>query len=162
MLAIAHWLEHTSVSQEIQKALWLIPLLQTIHIIAIAMALSSVLMIELRILGFGKSLTVTETAARYAPWLWTGLILLAVTGLALIIGEPRRALPNPAFQIKMLLLAVTLAVAAVFRVSLVRSTAFWEGQSLGRKLAGGFAVIVFFLWCAIAIAGRWIAYMHTA
>jgi hypothetical protein len=85
-----------------------------------------------------------------------------VTGLALIIGEPRRALPNPAFQIKMLLLAVTLAVAAVFRVSLVRSTAFWEGQSLGRKLAGGFAVIVFFLWCAIAIAGRWIAYMHTA
>jgi hypothetical protein len=142
MLAIAHWLEHTSVSQEIQKALWLIPLLQTIHIIAIAMALSSVLMIELRILGFGKS--------------------LAVTGLALIIGEPRRALPNPAFQIKMLLLAVTLAVAAVFRVSLVRSTAFWEGQSLGRKLAGGFAVIVFFLWCAIAIAGRWIAYMHTA
>ena len=44
MLAIAHWLEHTSVSQEIQKALWLIPLLQTIHIIAIAMALSSVLM----------------------------------------------------------------------------------------------------------------------
>ena len=29
MLALAQWLEHTSVSQEIQKALWLIPLLQT-------------------------------------------------------------------------------------------------------------------------------------
>jgi hypothetical protein len=38
MLALAQWLEHTSVSQEIQKALWLIPLLQTTHIIAIAMA----------------------------------------------------------------------------------------------------------------------------
>src|SRR5436190_599642 len=148
MLALAQWLEHTSVSQEIQKALWLIRLLQTTHIIAIAMALSSVLMIELRILGFGKSLTITQTSARYAPWLWTGLIVLALTGLALIIGEPRRALPNPAFQIKMLLLA--LAVAGIFQASLRRSTAFWEGRSLGRRLMGGFAVIVFFLWCAIA------------
>ena len=68
MLALAQWLEHTSVSQEIQKALWLIPLLQTTHIIAIAMALSSVLMIDLRILGFGKSLTMTQTSARHAPW----------------------------------------------------------------------------------------------
>jgi hypothetical protein len=161
MLALAQWLEHTSVSQEIQKALWLIRLLQTTHIIAIAMALSSVLMIELRILGFGKSLTITQTSARYAPWLWTGLIVLALTGLALIIGEPRRALPNPAFQIKMLLLAFTLAVAGIFQASLQRSTAFWEGRSLGRRLMGGFAVIVFFLWCAIAIAGRWIAYVHT-
>ncbi|SRR4051794_31461241 len=94
MLALAQWLEHTSVSQEIQKALWLIPLLQTTHIIAIATALSSVLMIELRILGFGRSLTMTQTSARYAPWLWTGLTLLAVTGLALIIGEPSTTLAD--------------------------------------------------------------------
>ncbi|MBW8840045.1 MAG: hypothetical protein JF602_09370, partial [Gemmatimonadetes bacterium] len=62
MLALAQWLEHTSVSQEIQKALWLIPLLQTAHIIAIAMVLPSILMIELRILGVGKSLSMTQTS----------------------------------------------------------------------------------------------------
>jgi len=160
MPALAQWLEHTSVSQEIQKALWLIPLLQTIHIIAIAMVLSSVLMIELRILGVGKSLSMTQTSARFAPWVWTGLVLLAATGLGLIVGEPKRALPNPAFQIKMLMLAVTLAVALAFQTSLRRNLAFWEGHSRGRKLTGGVAVIVFFLWCAIAVAGRWIAYVH--
>ena len=57
-------------------------------------------------------------------------------------------------------LAFTLAVAGFFQASLRRSTAFWERRSLGRRLTGGFAVIVFFLWCAIAIAGRWIAYVH--
>ena len=128
MLALAQWLEHTSVSQEIQKALWLIPLLQTAHIIAIAMVLPSILMIELRILGVGKSLSMTQTSARYAPWLWTGLVLLAATGLGLIVGEPKRALPNPAFQIKMLMLAVTLTVALAFQTSLRRNIAFWEGH----------------------------------
>jgi hypothetical protein len=86
--------------------------------------------------------------------------LLAATGLGLIVGEPKRALPNPAFQIKMLMLAVTLAVALAFQTSLRRNLAFWEGHSRGRKLTGGVAVIVFFLWCAIAVAGRWIAYVH--
>jgi hypothetical protein len=162
MLALAHWLESTALSQEIQKALWLIPLLQTIHIIAIAMVLSSVLMVALRILGVGTSVTMAQTSARYLPWLWTGLALLAVTGAALIIGEPKRALPNPAFQIKMLIVATVVAVVLGFRTSLRRNVAFWEGHSRSRRLTGAFAVIVFLLWCTIAVAGRWIAYMHNA
>lgn len=162
MLALAQWLESTVLSQEIQKALWLIPLLQTIHIIAIAMVLSSVLMVELRILGLGTSLTMTQTSARYVPWLWTGLSLLAVTGSALIIGEPKRALPNPAFQIKMLILATAVAPVLAFQTSLRRNIAFWEGHSPERRLTGGFAVVVFLLWCAVAVAGRWIAYLPSA
>jgi hypothetical protein len=162
MLALAHWLESTALSQAIQKALWLIPLLQTIHIIAIAMVLSSVLMVGLRILGVGTSVTMAQTCARYLPWLWTGLALLALTGVALIIGEPKRALPNPAFQIKMLILAIVVAVVLAFQTSLHRDSAFWEGHTPARKLAGTFAVVVFALWCAIAVAGRWIAYMHNA
>jgi hypothetical protein len=79
LLALAQLIETTSVSQEIRKALWLIPLLQTIHILAIAMVLSSVGMVELRILGIVKSLTMTQTAARFVPWLWAGLVVLALS-----------------------------------------------------------------------------------
>ena len=160
MLALAHWLESTALSQEIQKALWLIPLLQTIHIIAIAMVLTSVLMVGLRILGFGAAATMAQTSTRYLPWLWIGLALLALTGVALIIGEPKRALPNPAFQIKMLILAVVIAAALAFQISLRRNGAFWEKDSAARKLAGAGVVVAFALWCAIAVAGRWIAYLH--
>jgi hypothetical protein len=88
--------------------------------------------------------------------------LLAATGLGLIVGEPKRALPNPAFQIKMLMLAVTLDSGARVSNIAAKEPRFWEGHSRGRKLTGGFAVIVFFLWCAIAVAGRWIAYVHNS
>jgi hypothetical protein len=160
MLAFAQWLAATPVSQDIQRALWLIPLLQAIHILAIAMVLSSVAMVDLRILGLTGSQTMTETARRFVPWLWGSLIVLATTGTVLIIGEPKRALPNPAFQLKMLLLALAVATTIAFEVSLRQSRASWDNGSHRSKLMIVLAVLTFLLWCAIAVAGRWIAYQQ--
>jgi hypothetical protein len=42
----------------VQKTLWLIPLMQTIHIICVALVFSSAVMIEFRIPGYTKSGTV--------------------------------------------------------------------------------------------------------
>jgi hypothetical protein len=84
--------------------------------------------------------------------------LLAATGILLIIGEPKRSLPNPAFQLKMLMLALALAMALAFQASLRPDTRFWTRN--GRRLTPVLAVLVFLLWCAIAVAGRWIAYIR--
>ena len=65
MQALAQWLGSTQLSHGIQRAIWLIALLQAIHILAIAMVLSSVAMIELRILGVTRSQTMTDTARRF-------------------------------------------------------------------------------------------------
>ena len=161
MQALAQWLASTPASQSIRRALWLIPLLQSVHILAIAMVLSSVAMIDLRILGVGRSQTMVQTARRFVPWLWTGLVLLAATGLALIVGEPERSLPNAAFQLKMILLALAIALTLVFQLSLRRNTTFWEEKRPGRTVTVVLAIATFVLWCAIAVAGRWIAYMAT-
>src|SRR5215510_12093146 len=161
MEAFAQWLGATPVSVAIRRALWLIPLLQAGHILAIAAVLSSVAMIDLRLLGLaGRSQTLRATAQRFVPWIWTSLVVLAATGLVLVVGEPKRSLLNPAFQLKMLLLALAIAVTLAFQVSLRRNVAFWEDGSQRRKVTGMFAVLAFLLWCTIAVAGRWIAYLQ--
>ena len=162
MLDVAQWLAGTSVSRGVQQVLWLIPLLQAIHILAIAMVLSAVAMVELRILGLARSQTMVQTARRFVPWIWWGLIVLAATGIVLIVGEPKRALPNPAFQLKMLLLALAVAATWTFEVSLRRSAGFWEDAPHARRVTGAFAVFALLLWIAIAVAGRWIAYAQVA
>jgi hypothetical protein len=58
MTAFAQWLAGTSASMVVQKTLWLIPLMQTIHIICVALVFSSAVMIEFRIPGYTKSGTV--------------------------------------------------------------------------------------------------------
>jgi uncharacterized membrane protein len=163
MDAFAQWLAATPVSLGVRRALWLIPLLQAVHILAIAAVLSSAAMIDLRILGLaGRSQTLRATAQRFVPWIWTSLIVLAATGLVLVVGEPKRSLLNPAFQLKMLMLAVAVAGMLALQGWLRRNLARRDDNPHGSKMASAFVVLTFLLWCAIAFAGRWIAYIRVA
>jgi hypothetical protein len=155
MVAFVQWLQATPFSQSVRKVSWLIPLLQTIHILAIAMVLSSVIMIDLRIWGFSRSQTLVETARRFLPWIWTALILLTVSGIVLIIAAPRRTLLDPTFQVKMLLMVLAIAPTLAFQLALRRSSMLGEGD----KAAGVIGVAALMLWLAVTLAGRgrWIA-----
>jgi hypothetical protein len=88
---LAEWLQATPVSVTIQSVRWIIPLLQSIHILTIGVVFVSSLMIALRVLGRMRA---DEPFAvvwqRFAPWMWGGLVVMAVTGLTLVIGEPVR------------------------------------------------------------------------
>ena len=48
----AEWLSQTSLSLAIQTHEWMIPTVQSIHIVAIGVVLASVFMIDLRVLGW--------------------------------------------------------------------------------------------------------------
>jgi hypothetical protein len=156
----ALWLSVTPISLFIQNVLWIIPAVQCVHIVAIAVVLSSVAMIDLRIFGMaGRQTAMSETADRYAPWIWGGLTVLAVTGGVLITGEPVRSLTNPAFQLKMLMLLAAVIVTAVFQVTVRRHAGFWDRSTNSASAIRIAAILTLLLWFAIAVAGRWIAYM---
>lgn len=159
MIEFTQAISQTGLSQFIQQTLWVIPWLQVLHILAIAVVMSSIFMIDMRILNLtGTTQTMTQTAQRFTPWIWWGLLVLLVSGSLLIIGEPRRSLDNIAFWIKMSLLAVAVTSTLAFQFSLRNRVAFWEEDHEGRAFVRVLAVITFLIWCAIAIAGRWIAY----
>jgi hypothetical protein len=158
MEGFAQWLAATSASAMVQKTLWVIPLMQTIHIICVALVFSSVVMIEFRILGYTKSQTVAETAHRYVPWIFIGVIVMALTGSVLIIGEPTRSLPSFEFQTKMLFLAVALAFTIWFARSVSRHADAWADRSPAGTVNSMLAVVALASWCAVVIWGRWIAY----
>jgi hypothetical protein len=165
METIAIWLAGTTVSGVIQKTLWVIPVMQTIHILGVAMVFSSVVMIELRVLGITSSQTIEQTAHRFVPWIFGGVVVLALTGTVLIIGEPQRSLPSYEFQMKMFYLAVAIAFTIAFAQSVRQHALVWEtaGGTGGRKaaartLVNGLALVAFLAWAMVVVYGRWIAY----
>jgi hypothetical protein len=162
MLEFTQWLSTTSVSLAIQKAEWIIPVIQIIHILAIAMVLTAVAMITGQILGVvGRSQTMAQTGRRFMPWIWIGLIVLAPTGAVLIIAEPTRTLDfNPAFMSKMLLLTIAMAITGVFQWSLRRGKTFWESGLHKSAAMKAFAVLTIMVWIGVAVTGRWIAYLY--
>jgi hypothetical protein len=169
MEAIADWLAASAASGLIQRVFWIIPVTQTIHILCVAMVFSSVVMIELRLLGVAKSQTIEEIAHRYVPWIFAGVTVLAITGAILIIGEPKRSLPSYEFQMKMMYLAFALAFTIAFTHSVHQHAAVWQAAGTGgaqggtrpanaRTLVNALALAALLSWSMVVVYGRWIAY----
>jgi uncharacterized membrane protein len=154
------WLADTPLSDAIQRVPWIIPLVQTIHILSIAIVLSSVAMLDLRLMGLaGKRVTITGMAERFLPWIWGAVCVLALTGSILIIGEPGRSLPNAMFQTKMALLIAAIAVTIGFQHTIRRNAGFWDLSPARRRGARLTATVSLALWLGIAVCGRLIAYV---
>src|SRR3981189_2592131 len=114
--AICVWIDQTPLSQWMQVTNWVVPTVQTVHILAIAVVASSALMIDLRLIGvFWADRPLKDVSARFLPLVWWPLLVLLATGAIMIIGEPARSLKNPAFQLKMALLVTLLIVTAASR-----------------------------------------------
>jgi len=154
VVEFAQWLQVTPFSVALQTRTWLIALLQAVHILMIGVVLVSLLMICLRVLDrVHREESFAVVWARFAPWMWTGLAVMAATGVLLIIGEPVRQATATSFWLKMGLLAV--AVTAVLWMR--RSMASREGPMTPRAprfVAGAVIVIL----VAIIFLGRAIAY----
>lgn len=162
LVDLALWISNRPISNWIGTHFWAIPILQVIHILAIAAAFGSILMMNFRILGLsGVGRTMTQTVRRYLPWVWYSLIVLLVSGLGMIIGEPVRELINPVFWIKMVLITVMILASIGFQLTALRNVATWETTHDGRVHVRIGAVLVILLWCAIMVAGRYIAYAPT-
>jgi hypothetical protein len=158
----AFWLSTTAPSVFIQEHnSWTIPTIQSIHIVGIALVMGSVLMINLRILGWAWSdHTLHQTVRRFGPWLTGALWLLLATGLLMVIGEPVRELVTFSFWLKMTLVAIGALDAAVFQRQLRRHEQHWEDSLVHRRSIKALAVLTFLVWVCVIVLGRLIAYDH--
>jgi len=157
--AFSKWLAATPLSHTIQTTTWIIPSLQTIHILSVAAVFSAAILVDLRIWRLlERDEPLPDVARRFLPTIWPVLLILLVTGSLLIIGEPRRSLVNSTFYVKMALLAVAIMLTAGLQRSILSSPDLWDGNR-ARRIAGRFAAAVsIVVWCGILFAGRWIAY----
>jgi hypothetical protein len=155
---VSKWLAATSLSHTIQTAGWIIPALQTIHILCVAALFSAAVLVDLRLWRlFLRDLPLRDVGRRFLPLIWPVVLILLVTGGLLIIAEPRRSLLNTTFYIKMALLAFALALTGLLQWSLA-SPGFWDKDN-ARRFAGRLAATASLLaWCGVIFAGRFIAY----
>jgi hypothetical protein len=164
--SFAEWLQGTSISVTIQSVKWIIPLLQSIHILTIGVVFVSSLMIALRILGRMRADEPFEVVwQRFAPWMWIGLLVMAVTGVTLVVGEPVREFTTLSFWLKMTLVAIGVTSTALLGRSIRQVAAAATPAAAAPAAQVEFspaaktgAVVLVVLWVAIIFLGRAIAY----
>lgn len=150
---VSDWLYASPLSQAIQNNDWVIPTVQSVHILAIAVLFGSALVLNLRLAGVtGTMHPPLDLFVRYQPRLWAGLGVLVVTGLLMVVGEPERVLMNAVFWWKMGLL--TCAVLLTVTLKAIAGSRLASPPLAARVLAA----ITLVVWVAVMFCGSWIAY----
>jgi hypothetical protein len=158
---LSNWLAATSVSVAFQTATWFVPTVQTVHILAVALLLTSVFRVSFQLLRVQEGSTeLAAVIVRSAPWVWWPLVVLLLTGVLLTITEPSRELLNWAFRAKMILVLVLCVLFWTVRSRLDGLPTYWSASRVTRALARTIGITDILLGAVIVTAGRWIAYVQ--
>lgn len=143
----------------IRQSLWLFPALETLHILGFALLYGSIVVVDLRLLGLGRGLPVTRLAALALPWTTGAFALIVPTGLTMFVGHVDDYVRNPAFGVKMALVAVGVANAWLLRRGALAGAARWDVDAMPPAGVRVAAVVSLAAWTGAIVCGRLIAYV---
>lgn len=155
-MAFLYWLQQTSLARYVQEDPWGYPIVLSAHAVGMALLAGVVLMINFRVLGFGRAVPL-EYLRRVMKLAFLGLILNLVSGLMLFVADATTHFANVAFRTKILLLIVggVLMVMLSRRIFPAAGIDYDAAQTSATRLIAGISVIV---WTGVIVAGRLIAY----
>ncbi len=155
------WLDGTQLSLLFKVTGWLVPAMQSIHILAIGVVVSGAVIILLRVTGLNaRHVDIAALNERLIPPMWWALLVLLLTGAILIITEPGRSMTNPFFLAKMLCVVAFVVLTRWFQLAVRRHPQRWSGGVTLPPVLRPAGLIVLLLLLAIVFCGRWIAYYN--
>jgi hypothetical protein len=147
--------EYTLPGSWFKNARWFFAIDETFHIMALGMLIGTLVIVDLRLLGFGmRRQTVPELAKYLAPWTLLGVALMIITGIPLFMSEAVKLSRSSPFFYKMIFLICALTLHFTLHRKATASSAR-QGSGLG-KLA---ALLSLICWLGVALAGRAIAFL---
>lgn len=152
-LPFFEWCEASALGQLVRTSVWLFPVIEAGHLLALCVLGAGLLVVDARLLGRG--LTATPIAAVYAslgPWMRRGAWSLVVTGIPLFMSEAVKCYYNPSFWVKMATLPIAILFAWRVRAPVARAAL--EVTTRTRLVAAASMG----LWFIVAAAGRWIGF----
>ncbi|MCH9807701.1 MAG: hypothetical protein K0U74_08225 [Alphaproteobacteria bacterium] len=144
------------ISKFVSGSIWAYPALETVHLIGLGLLFGPIIIYDLRILGFLRSVTPATLASTLLPWVWTGFALNALSGLLLFASDAVEFGINPAFQAKMALIFLAGLNAVTFQMRYRQSATPAGAQGPSLKIQAAFSILI---WLSVIVAGRMIAYV---
>jgi uncharacterized protein DUF6644 len=154
LLPFFEWCESLWLGRAIVGSLWLFPVVEAVHLLALSVLGGAVLIVDLRLLGTGlKSWTPSELWREARPFMIGALIVMIATGVPLFLSEAIKCYYNNSFWVKM----TTLPFAIVFAFT-IRAGATKDSVRNTPRLQALVGAVSITLWLIVAAAGRWIGF----
>ena len=159
LLGWCQWLEQTPLATAISESVWLFPLIEGSHILALPISVGLILMFDLRLLGLAfRGGPASRIMGDIVRWAKLGFVVMFLTGGLLFIAQAGKAYGNVFFRTKLIFLLILGINAAVYQIIFFPRMGEWEvgGRTpLGARVCGGLSLIV---WIGVIVCGRTMAY----
>ena len=154
LLPFFEWCETVWLGRAVVGSLWLFPVIEAVHLLALSVLGGTVLLVDLRLLRVAlKERTPGElwTAAR--PWMIGALAVLIATGIPLFLSEAIKCYYSTAFWVKITTLPFAILFAFTIRARVIPESV--RNTARRQVVVGALSIA---LWVTVAAAGRWIGF----
>jgi hypothetical protein len=156
----AEWLAATPLAESIAGSGYAFPILESVHVIGVALVIGTISIVDLRLLGYAwKGRAVRDVANHMLPIAWAGFCVALISGALMFISNATQYVHNLFFQLKFLLLFIAGINMAAFHSFTWRSVAGWDAAAsppAAVKLAGAVSLSC---WVAVVFLGRWVGFV---
>ena len=155
VLSFFTWCKNSSLGEAIRASRWLFPAIESFHLLALAVIGGAVLVVNLRLLGWGiYRQPVAQLWRDTRPWLMGSLTTMLVSGLMLFTSEATKLYYHEAFWVKM----TSLLLATLFTFTVLRPIALADQARVRPVWRKAVALISILLWSGVGMGGRWIGF----
>ena len=131
---------------------WAFPLLEIIHISGFGVAIGTIAIVDLCLLGAGQGRWSSSRLVKETGTLTLiGLVMVLFSGPLILSTDPVMYYYNLGFRVKM----VALALAIIFNYTIHRKVALSDPSPGAAKLAGSVSLL---LWVSVIFGGIFIAF----
>lgn len=148
---LATALEASALGVTARESVWAYPLANLIHLFGLVLLVGGIGFLDLRLAGCFRALPLAALSRALTPLAIAGLLLLAASGTVLFAADAGALVRSPRFQVKLLLIAIAIGNALLFR-------RLWHGEAVPDTALRLMAVLSLLLWLGVASLGRLIAY----
>lgn len=153
------WLQALPLSVFIHKTAWAFTAVEVVHVFAIAFMIGTIMIVDLRLLGFGsRKHAFTDYTRLLLPFTWVAFAIAVIAGALLFISRPLEYFGNAVFWTKMGLIALAGVNMAVFEFVTVRGVKDWDlspTPPIAARLAGAISITC---WLLVLFCGRLIGF----
>jgi len=162
MDAALDWLQKTALAVYIRDSLLAFPLLESTHVIGLAIVVGTVVIIDLRLLGLATThRSFSRLGADTLPWTLGGFAVAAITGVLMFTTNATVYFHNTWFRAKVVLLALAAANAIAFELTARRRVGEWDLARAAPPAARLMATVSLVVWIGVIVAGRMIGFTAT-
>jgi hypothetical protein len=156
--AWAVWLESSAPAVAMRQWLWLYPAIEITHIVGFVVLVGSALMFDLRLLGLSRALPVSAMAEHLLRWARLALLLVVPSGVLMFMAHATEFSTNPAFRLKLILIALAFLNAGIFHRWPFRAVGDWDTELTSPAPARLAGLLSITLWLGVITCGRMLAY----